>query len=419
LKPQTWLFLLLVSLLLLLRAQPLYAAGLRNLAVLRLYPLWLEQAEPILDPPCRALGAFSDLEQMFQPSIALGNAHGWTYLGRVLWLQARCVEAVDAWERAWTIARDQTAAFELIRVARYAVFDSEMRRTFAEQIYRYAVSLAEIPNDQLAYLWLGRSFDLMPQRKNADRLTLLASKMASKEKIADIWQRLANSFSQTDATHWWAVGKLYGMENKWEQAALAYEQGIGLSIEPYDFLIEAGRSWEYAQKWDRAEIAYRQAYQVRSDGVEACLGLGTVYRAKGRYQEALDWYLRAEQIWPQSLLAHLYLGITYYQMKDYELARKHLETALVISPEHHTGMYYLALVSYDEGDRLLAETQLAKAIHYNPKPPYSWWMQLGDWRTELRDCSGAREAYASSGNAGASALLVQQKMAALSKVCGP
>ena len=51
-------------LLLLLRAQPLYAAGLRNLAVLRLYPLWLEQAEPILDPPCCAVGAFSNLEHL-------------------------------------------------------------------------------------------------------------------------------------------------------------------------------------------------------------------------------------------------------------------------------------------------------------------------------------------------------------------
>jgi len=73
---------------------------LRPIAVLRWYPLWLKQAEPILDPPCRALGAFSDLEQMLQPSIALGNARALTHLGRVLWLQARCPGAVDAWGRA-------------------------------------------------------------------------------------------------------------------------------------------------------------------------------------------------------------------------------------------------------------------------------------------------------------------------------
>jgi len=140
-------------LLLLLRAQPLYAARLRNLAMLRLYPLWLEQAEPILDPPCRALGAFSDLEQMLQPSIALGNAHGWTYLGRVLWLQARCDEAVDAWERAWTTARDQTAAFELIRVGEYAVLSLEMRRMAAEHFYQQAIGFAKTRGDPRALVW--------------------------------------------------------------------------------------------------------------------------------------------------------------------------------------------------------------------------------------------------------------------------
>ena len=132
---------------LLLRAQPLYAVGLCNLAVLRLQLLWLKQADPILDPPCRAVGAFSDLEQMLQPSIALGNARALTHLGRVLWLQARCAEVVDAWERAWTIARDPTAAFELIRVGEYAVLSPEMRRMAAEHFYRGAIGFAKTRGD--------------------------------------------------------------------------------------------------------------------------------------------------------------------------------------------------------------------------------------------------------------------------------
>lgn len=398
-------------------AQALYATGVKNLAVLNLYPLWQQRATQIFDPPCYTDGRFPEIERQLQPAVILGDARALTHLGRMQWLEGHCTEAIEAWKRAWTTTGDPAAALELVRVGEYATLSPDIRRVIAEGFYQRGLKLVEAKNDQMARLWFKSSFELVPQRKSAEMLAYQEGRVGNNAQIIATWRRLADSSLEIEADHWWALGRLYGSDDQWEQAALMYERGVELTDTPIDFLIEAGRSWEYARKWAQAESAYMQAYQRKPDSVKAQLGLGNVARAKGHYQDALNWYLRAEQIQPKDLLVQLYLGIVYYQIKDYGLAREHLEKTLALSPEYAIGMYYLALVAYAEGNCLLAEEKLASAIRYNHQAPVSWWIQLGDWRAELQNCLGAREAYASASKAGASDLLVQQKVNALNKVC--
>jgi len=378
----------------LLRAQPLYAAGLRNLAVLRLYPLWLEQAEPVLDPPCRAVGTFSDLEQMFQPSIALGNAHGWTHLGRVLWLQARCDEAVDAWERAWTIARDATVAFELIRVGQYTVLPLGIRQKAAEDFYRKARGLTKIHSDKSALGWLRRAFDLAPHHKYASAIAQIYRKVGDTKNARHVWQRLADLTPDTDAEYWWAVGELASMDGNWNAAARAYAQGGTITAEPYEFWTAAGSAWLRAHELDAALAAYEQAYQMIPNAW-ACILLGNVYRARRQYTEALRWYAEALTKSPQDPEPYFRFGEIYYLLGEYARALQYLGQSLRIDPNYYMSMYYIAKIFRVQGDTVNAERWMLDALERIPwyDMRAAWWIELGDWRLEWRDCDGARKAY--------------------------
>ena len=404
----------------LLSAQTLYAAGLSNLAALELIPLWQDQSAQVFDPPCRAAGTFLNLAQRFQPSIALGHARALTHWGRVRWLEGHCTEAIEAWEQAWTRAGDQAAAFELVRVGEYAVLPLEMRQIIAEGFYQSGRNIAKAQGDQSALGWLRRSFDLMPQHINAGALVEQYRKSEDTAAIYEVWHKMAATLPSTNAEHWWAVAELRNLENQWEAAAQSYERGAELAGEPYEFWMGAGRAWLQARQWGAAVAAYERAYEV-NPAAWTCVSLGRVYYARGDYASALQWYLEAKAKSPKEPEPYYRLGETYYTMGDYGQAQQYFSEALGIDPDHFLSMYYVAQIFYKEGDFGQAEKWILEALSRIPwrGSRTAWWLELGDWRLGWRDCVGARDAYTSAREAGASEQILQQKLIGFEKICTP
>lgn len=406
--------------LLLSRAQTFRAAGLQNWAMFRLQPLWLERAEPILDPPCRGVGgAFSDLAQMIQPSVALGNARALTHWGRVLWLEGRCAEAIAAWEQAWTGARDRAAAFELIRTGEYDVLPLELRRIAAEGFYQQAREVAKTRGDQSALAWFSRAFELMPHHKYAGAIAQIYRKEGDTANARRVWQRLADLTPSTDAEHWWAVAELASLDGKWEDAARAYTEGAHLTDEPYEFWVGAGSAWLQARQLDAALAAYERAYQEKPVAW-SCILLGNVYRARQQYDEALRWYAEAQAKSPRDAEVYYRFGEIYYGMGEYGRAREYLNQALQIDANHFLSMYIVARIYYAQGNTLNAEKWMLDALARIPwrETRAAWWLELGDWRLQRRDCEGAREAYISA-RSELNESIFQQRLTKLMAICNP
>lgn len=348
-KRGTWdlkhtVLLALALLLLLLRAQILYAAGLQNLAMFRLQPLWLERAEPILDPPCRASGAFSDLAQMLQPSIALGNARARTHAGRVLWLEGRCAEAITAWEQAWVGARDLGAAFELVRIGQYSVFSPDTRLSFAEGLYRRGLELLKTRGEDIANSWFSRSFDLTPRHKSADMLKNYMYKMGDTSRVRYIWQRMIESLTDSNSDYWWALAELHALNGEWSAAALAYMRAADLASYPYDYwsYIRAGEAWIRSRDDQNALLAYEKAYHLRPQWEWAYLGIGNIYSNRKQYQDAMRWYNRALQANSRSPDVYYYIAVTFYTIGDHDNARRNLEIALALQPDHQKSLDFIS-----------------------------------------------------------------------------
>ena len=418
-RPAIWRLGLLVLLLLLMRAQAVHAAGLKNLGVLQLERLWLGQSAEVFDPPCQGYGNWADLEQSIRTSIATGDTRGWTHLGRVLWLEGRCAEAVAAWEQAGT-GRDPAAAFELVRVGEYAALSPSMRQMIAEQAYHRGIALAKAQGDQVAAPWFRRSFDLMPHHNSAQALAEIYRKAGDTAAILRLWQRMTELVPRTQAEYWWAVAEMDGLKDQWESAALAYTNGAGLTNDPYDFWMEAGSAWAKARQSDYAIAVYERAYQEHPDFAWTCLVVGNVYQGRGQYSDALRWYFEAKAKTPNDIEPYYRLGETYYLMGDYAQAGQYLDEALKVDPNHAFSIYYVAKILYGEGNHSVAQTWLLDAITRIPwrDTQAAWWMELGDWRLEQRNCSDARAAYASARDAGAQEQTIQQKLKTLSLACG-
>ncbi len=417
-KHQPWL-LLPILVLLLLRVQPLYATALKNLAVLELQPLWLEQIAQVFDPPCGTGGTFPRLTQQIQPSIELGDARALTHLARVQWLEGRCAEAIETWKRAWTTTGDPAAAFELVRVGEYATLSPDVRRSIAEGFYQHSNAIAKAQSDQAALVWLRRSFELMPHHKSAGALANLYRKSENTTAIAQLWREMANALPDTNAEHWWAVAELYRLEGQWEAAARAYTRGAELASEPYEFWMGAGLAWRLARQWDAAIAAYQRAYK-ENPAAWTCISIGIVYQARGDHANALRWYEEARAKSPQDPEAYYRIGETYYSTKDYALARQYFNEALQRDPDHFLSMYYLAKIYYNQSNRALAEKWMLDALARIPwrDTEAAWWMELGDWRLGWHDCNGAQEAYANARGAGAREQMIQTKLQRLIQSCG-
>lgn len=396
-------------------------AWLRNLAMLKLEPLWATQRLIAFDPPCVGK-EIADIEFYLETNVTSAPAShtALTNIGRALWLKGNCDEAIAIWKRAYSRG-DLSAAFELFRIGEYQNFSPDIRLALADYSYAYGDALVNNRDEREAYQWYRRSLDIFPRHNVARALVRLPQISKDTQAIAQIWQGIADSLPNTNPEYWWAIAELATLRRDWSSASLAYSHGASLSSEPYEFWLFAGRSWGNALNLTQAIEAYEYALQAKPEDMTSYLGLGHIYRTNRQYAEALRWYAKAKEQGPNVADPYFYLGETYYLMGDYVLARQNIEQSLIIEPNHLVSTYYLAQIEYRQGNFKLSESLLTKAINLEPDPQSlkSWWILLGDWRLEQSSCSGSQDAYKRAQDLGIDDKAVQEKLKKWANVCVP
>lgn len=389
---------------------------LKNFAIIEIMSPLLTQTTNVLNPECSISGTFSNPKKLLQGSYQLNkeDTQTLTYLGRVLWLQGNCDEAITQWQQTYALTNNLGAGFELFRVGEYALLTTNTRLLIADRAYANATSLVGEGQEQTAYKWYQRAFFLVPKKSSEDALINLTS--LSDDKL---WQQIIEQLPETEAAYWWATARLNEQHQDWEQAALAYTHGVKLTADPYEFWMQIAFSWEKAANPEKAILAYKSAIQEQPENQMPYIQLGNVYRTQHHYQEALDWYTKAMTEAPGFSDPFYFSGITYYVMKDYTQARFYLEEAIKISPNHVSARVALAEVWHSENNPELAEKWILEAINTAVVAPAGLWIQLGDWRREWQNCLGARDAYTQAQSADADNVVVQQKLTTLMETCEP
>jgi tetratricopeptide (TPR) repeat protein len=395
-------------------AEPLYFAYQNNKLSLALWPVWEIQQKAFFDPPCEDRQVLHDFLTV---SVSDNSVYSSLNVGRLLWLNGYCDEALAVWEVA---ARScPFASLELVRVGTYDSLPTSVSLQLADFMHNYAQGLLQQGDDQLAYDWFRRAFDLVPERRSAERIVRLEIQAGRTHTALLLWNDMFSLLPETHQDHWWAKGRYHGLKQEWDVAALAYVQGTRLTEDPFPFWIEAGRAWEYSGNFTQAVFAYETAQQLSLNDPRSYLGLGHVHRQQENYDLALKWYFLARDVQPYGSDPYYYLALTYYMYGDDLLAKENFERSLEINPNYFDSKYFLAQIYHANGDLSLAERWMLAAVNSNPNPPYSWWLLLGDWQLEMTNCPGARFSYLSAVDvANANQDLIAEKLRALNQICG-
>ena len=237
------------------------------------------------------------------------------------------------------------------------------------------------------------AFSLRPNRQFAARLEFVYLQLGLKQKALSPWQELAALLPESDADHWWALGRMAELTETWEEAAFAYVKGSERAQQPYDFWMRQGVAYERLQEWEQAEAVYRQALAAKPDQPWPYLRIGHTLRARQDYEGALGYYQQAMELAPEQVDPSYHIGYTYYLLKDFPKAEAYFRQALAINPKHTWSAYWLAKSLYQMQKQGEAITWLRSAIEWHGKQPWSWTVELGDWLAAAGDTAGALEAY--------------------------
>ena len=388
------LALLAIALALILQCSGLVAAGINNLVSLRLQVPWRQVVSRSVLPPCQTYAKFPVLASHLRAALRLApwQSGTMTNLGRVLWLEGRCQEAVDVWLDAVGHG-NHVAALGLLWAGQEVQLPTESAAELAE--YAYVNGLYAQLEKQLdtATAWYVLALSLQPQFKTARRLSELYQERRQPEVELVVWQTIQKHLANTAPEYWWAAGRMAELLGHWQEAAQTFSRGGGLAADPYDYYMRSGQAYQRIEMWNEATAAFTAALEVQPSLLYPYTALADVAVSQKTYQTAVFWYQKAKTVSPERYEPLAGLGYVYLMTGDYASAQQSLEAALRFKPQDYWSAYLLALSYNRLGNGELAEKMLGQAIAWHPGHPWQWAILLGDWRLELGKSGGASEAY--------------------------
>ncbi len=322
----------------------------------------------------------------------------WLLQGRFEWLNGDCESAAASWQQAALLTRDDTVAQLLSSLARYAAGDSTSwdASLAPAQAQAYAVRMGKLSQDNQdhdgAIRWYERAHSALPRRLTAELLADLYQRAGQPGLARQAWERLAAALTTSDTLHWWSLGKAEEMTGNWQSAAAAYAQGLDVTEDKYELLMQLGYVQEHLDPAQSA-VFYRQAMNERPESIWPRLGLGHIAMNRGKFAEAQDWYTQALDIAPNDVNPHYYLGVLAFTQDDCTSTATHLKDALTRLPDHSPSLFLLAQCSHRAGNLERARSLLAAAIQSHSGPSAAWAIELGDWYLESNLATEARAQY--------------------------
>jgi tetratricopeptide (TPR) repeat protein len=171
-------------------------------------------------------------------------------------------------------------------------------------------------------------------------------------------------WNPNDALGWYYLGRTKYNENRFEEAADAFQKC--LKLEPKNVKAEdnLGLTYEGLNRIEEAVEAYRTAIGWQADAPSKnsgpLLDLGSLLVDNDRAAEGLPYLLYAAKLSPDEFRVHRQLGKAYARLNQLDIARVELERAVALAPENAPVHFMLAQVYRRQGlnDKAKLETEL-------------------------------------------------------------
>ncbi|HYX73635.1 MAG TPA: tetratricopeptide repeat protein [Steroidobacteraceae bacterium] len=233
-------------------------------------------------------------------------------------------------------------------------------------------ALVEDPKFALAYAGLCERYALGYDKKR-DAALIPQAESACGDAL-----KLDPSLREVSA----ALGQLYFVSGRYEQAAAIYRDAIGSDPDNADGYVGLGEALDAQHRSTDAERAFRKAVEVEPTYWVAQNALGNFLFRHGRTSSAIATYRRVTSLIPASALAFNNLGAALEFSGDFQGAATAFDRSLSLEPSSsaysNSGTVYYFLGRYADAARMfIRATELATQDH-------RMWGNLADalWQTE-------------------------------------
>lgn len=220
-------------------------------------------------------------------------------------------------------------------------------------------SYGRIPPDSPAHVsaQLGLAQALIDSDRTDEAISLLSELARSNPDRADIWM---------------ALGDIYRREQRYGEAAEAYDRAIATfeSDAPGQWAVYYARgiAHERLKQWEKAEADFRKALELNPDQPSVLNYLGYSYlERKENYEEALQMIQKAVEQRPDNGAIVDSLGWALFRLGRYEEAVEQMERAVELMPVDPVVNDHLGDVYWAVGRKREAEFQWKRALSFGPE----------------------------------------------------
>ncbi len=172
-------------------------------------------------------------------------------------------------------------------------------------------------------------------------------------RLATVEAAAAKSLSQADNL-FLKGNKLYA-EQKYAEAAAAYEEAIKLAPESWGYYLNLGLARKKQNQPDEALAAFKKALALSPDSISANKEVGEALARAENFAEAKTYYEKAVALSPEDAEARYNLGICLSSTGEPEAALAQFQKAVELKPDFADALYQM-------GTLLVGQNKVPEAV---------------------------------------------------------
>jgi len=208
------------------------------------------------------------------------------------------------------------------------------------------VSIAETSKLEVK---MEKAKEIMEQSlSKADSLFLKGYKLYEEQKYEEAAAAYQEAI-KTNQTQWgyhFNLGLTYKKLNRKEEALVAFLKAAELNPESFSINKELGEVLGKSGNFEEAKKYYKKATELSPDEPDAFYNLGVCLLNSGESEEALQAFLKVIELKPDYADSYYQLGTLSISQNKKEEAVKYLEKFLALAPEHEKAALAKQLLDY-------------------------------------------------------------------------
>lgn len=137
--------------------------------------------------------------------------------------------------------------------------------------------------------------------------------------------------------------KLYA-EQKYAEAAAAYQEALGMSQTNWGYFLNLGLAYKKLDKKDESLVAFRKAVDLSPESYSANKELGEVLAKSSAFDEAKKYYQKAVDLSPDDPDAHYNLGACLINTGEQDAALEHFLKSAALKPDYADAFYQMGTI---------------------------------------------------------------------------